>query len=39
MGDIVLITQNLTSHKIGWIKCNFLKFSQVRDVAHTIMVP
>ena len=28
----------LTPHKIGWIKCSFLKFSQIKDMAYTIRV-
>ena len=39
MGGIVLITQTLTPHKIGWTKCSFLKFSQIKDMAYTIKVP
>ena len=38
-GAIVLITQILTPNKIKWIKCSFLKFSQVKDMAYTIRVP
>ena len=34
-----LITQNFNSTKNGWIKCSFLKFSQLRDVFHRIKVP
>ena len=29
----------LTPHKIEWIKCSFLKFSQLRDVVHRIKAP
>ena len=36
---MVLITQNFDPHKIGWIKCSFLKFSQPRDVVHRIRAP
>ena len=36
----VLITQNFDpAHKIGWIKCSFLKSSQLRDVVHRIRAP
>ena len=38
-GNIVLIHKILTPDKIGWIKYSFLKFSQVRDMAHRIDVP
>ena len=38
-GGIVLITQTLTPHKIGWIKCSFLQFPQIKDMAYTIRVP
>ena len=31
---MVLITQNLILQKIRWIKCSFLKFSQLRDVVY-----
>ena len=32
-------TKILTTHKLGWIKCSFLKFSQLRDVVHRIRAP
>ena len=33
-----MITQTLTPHKIGWIKCSFLKCPQLRDVVSIIRV-
>ena len=36
---MVLITQNFDPAKIEWIKCSFLKFSQLRDVVHRIRTP
>ena len=38
-GATGLITQNVDPHKIIWIKCSFLKFSQLRDVVHRIRAP
>ena len=38
-GAMVLITQNFDPAKIEWIKCSFLKFSQLRDVVHRIRTP
>ena len=32
-------TKLLPRIKIGWIKCSFLKFSQIKDMAYTIRVP
>ena len=29
--------KTLTQHKIGWITFSFLKFSQVKDMANTII--
>ena len=38
-GAIVLMTQNFDPTVNGWIKCSFLKFSQLRDVVHRIWAP
>ena len=30
-GSYSIITKTLILHKIGWIKCSFLEFSQLRE--------
>ena len=35
----MLRSRTLTPHKIRWIRCSVLKFSQLRDVVHRIRAP
>ena len=38
-GRYSIDNETLTLHKIGWIKCNSMKVSQLRDVVHRIRAP